>query len=364
MSALEKLRIYLVPGLVLQSVVIGGGYATGRELVEFFLDDGPLGGVLGIAVAGLVYAASAAIAFELARVTRSYDYRRFCQQLLGRGWLLFEIAYLTLLLLILSVVGSAAGEMASTIFGIPSVLGSSVFVVLIGVLTFFGSDAIAKVLASWSAVLYVTYFLLIAAAFVFLGDDIVASFQRSELGSDWWQSGITYAGYNLAILPAVLFSASRLSNRKETLTSGFIAGALVVIPAILFYVALMGLYPTIGDAAVPAASLMSALQLGWLSVIFYVVIYGTLVETGAGLLHAVNERISSSYAERKKALPRYARPLIALSILAVSLYGASSIGIVDLIANGYSALTKVFLLIFVLPLFTIGVWKICVAKGS
>ena len=40
-------RKYLLPGFVFQSIVIGGGYGTGRELVEFFLKFGPLGGLLG-----------------------------------------------------------------------------------------------------------------------------------------------------------------------------------------------------------------------------------------------------------------------------------------------------------------------------
>ena len=31
----------ILPGFILQSVLIGGGYATGRELVQFFLSSGP-----------------------------------------------------------------------------------------------------------------------------------------------------------------------------------------------------------------------------------------------------------------------------------------------------------------------------------
>ncbi len=45
-------RIWL-PGFLFQSVLIGGGYATGRELVEFFLSAGPVGGLLGMLVATL-----------------------------------------------------------------------------------------------------------------------------------------------------------------------------------------------------------------------------------------------------------------------------------------------------------------------
>ena len=47
------LRIYLVPGAVLQSVMIGGGYGTGREVVEYFTRFGIGGGLGGIAVAAL-----------------------------------------------------------------------------------------------------------------------------------------------------------------------------------------------------------------------------------------------------------------------------------------------------------------------
>ena len=36
---------YLLPGFAFKAVVIGGGYATGRELAEFFLPSGAWGGL-------------------------------------------------------------------------------------------------------------------------------------------------------------------------------------------------------------------------------------------------------------------------------------------------------------------------------
>ena len=42
---------YFLPGFLFQSVVIAGGYGTGRELVEFFLTQGPLGGLLALQAA-------------------------------------------------------------------------------------------------------------------------------------------------------------------------------------------------------------------------------------------------------------------------------------------------------------------------
>ena len=59
---------YLMPGLIFQSVVIGGGYGTGRELVEFFILQGPKNGYLGMITAMLVWSLVIAISFELARI--------------------------------------------------------------------------------------------------------------------------------------------------------------------------------------------------------------------------------------------------------------------------------------------------------
>ena len=85
-------RRYLLPGFVFESAVIAGGYATGRELVEFFLPAGPWGGVLGMIVSMLFWSAVLMVSFELARMAKAYDYRSFFKLLLGRGWFLFEIA--------------------------------------------------------------------------------------------------------------------------------------------------------------------------------------------------------------------------------------------------------------------------------
>jgi hypothetical protein len=80
---------YIVPGLVIQAVLVGGGYATGRELVEFFISRGPATALLGMVLTALLFSAVAMISFELARQYRAYDYRSFCRVFLGRFWVLF-----------------------------------------------------------------------------------------------------------------------------------------------------------------------------------------------------------------------------------------------------------------------------------
>ena len=95
-------RLFL-PGLVFQSICIAGGYGTGRELIEFFLQFGPVGGLLGLLLpAMLVISIGSMIAYEIARMTRSYDYRKFLKLLMGRGWFLYEISYFFTVILVLA----------------------------------------------------------------------------------------------------------------------------------------------------------------------------------------------------------------------------------------------------------------------
>ncbi len=351
-------RIYLLPGLIFQSVIIGGGYATGRELVEFFFASGPIGGVLGLLVAGVVFAVVIATGFEFARIMRAYDYRSFCHSLLGRGWFIFEIAYIIQLLLILSVIGSASGKLTEAVFGIPPLIGTFGLMAMIGIMTFNGSEFIKKILAGWSIVLYTVYLILIFYAFKNFGGVISNIYTEASIGEGWLSGGILYSGYNLAAIPAILFAISKHKSRQETIGAGLFAGAIGVIPAILFFIAMMSQYPIIGDQPVPATYLMSALNIGWLEVIFQIVVFGTFVETGAALLHAVNERIAGSFTEQGRTLPRFARPLVSVAFLVVAIFIADKIGIVNLIAQGYGLLTVVFLVVLILPLMTFGIWKI------
>jgi len=125
---------YLLPGFIFQSVVIEGGYATGREIVEFFFSAGPIGGLFGMLVAMTVWSITMALSLELARITKSYDYHSFFKQTLGRFGFLFEIAYFALILLIISTIGAAAGGIISNNFGISALWGTVGMMIAVAVL--------------------------------------------------------------------------------------------------------------------------------------------------------------------------------------------------------------------------------------
>ena len=358
MSATTFQRIWL-PGFLFQSVIIGGGYATGRELVEFFLASGPLGGLFGILVATFAFSVITALCFEFARVTKSYNYRRFFQQLLGRYWFLFEVAYFCLGILVLAVIGAAAGELVATHLGTSNLLGTLVLVLLVGLLVFWGTSLIERVLAGWSFLLYVTYAIFVVYYLWHYGGELSRNLSQSVIGEHWLIDGIKYVGYSVAVIPVILFCVKHMQCRRDAVTAGLLAGPISMLPALLFFLAMAATYPAVLDAPVPVDFMMQRLVgLSWLKVFFYVVVFGTFVETGTAFIHAVNERIDEVYREKNKTMPRWLRPSIAAFALLLSVVLATEIGLIDLIAQGYGTLTWVFVLIFIVPLFTLGLYKL------
>jgi uncharacterized membrane protein YkvI len=349
---------YLLPGFVFQSVVIAGGYGTGRELVEFFLLSGPVAGLLGMGVSLLLWSAVCAATFAFARAFAAYDYRSLFRRLLGPGWVLYELLYMVMLLLILAVIAAAAGAILQETFGLPYAVGVIGIMAAVGFLTFQGTSIIEWFLSRWSFVLYILYFAFVIWSVVRFGPVIGDALAEGDpTGWDWVPSGIRYAAYNLAVIPPILFVVRHARSPREAAVSGLIAGPIAIIPAFLFYVAMLGQYPAVLDRPVPANYLLEMLGSRSFQLVFQVVLFGTLIETGTGLIHGVNERVAGALAERKRRMPGWARPAIAVALLVTGAVLAR-FGIIELIATGYGTVSWFFVALYGVPILTIGIWKL------
>jgi uncharacterized membrane protein YkvI len=349
---------YLLPGFVFQSVLIGGGYGTGRELVEFFLSYGPLGGLMGmLLVSTVIWSLLLAVTFEFSRKFRAYDYRTFFKHLLGPFWFVFEIIYFLYMLIVLAVVGSAAGILLRDNFGIPYLVGVIFMLTAVGFLTFKGSGLIENFLSVWSMILYAVYAAFLVIGVMKFGPEIQKNFSEGIVRSGWALGGFKYALYNLGNIAAVLFCLNHIEKRKEAISAGLIGGVIGIIPAVLFYIPVVGLYPNVLSEEIPAVFLLQKAGIAALLIVFQVILFGTLIETGTGFIHAVNQRIQVTLKSKEKKFAQWHRPVVAVTILLISL-GISTFGLINLIAKGYGAASWGFLVVFILPLVTVGIYKI------
>ncbi|WP_447751331.1 YkvI family membrane protein [Sphingopyxis fribergensis] len=351
---------YLLPGFALKAVIIGGGYATGRELAEYFVPSGPWGGLAAMLLATLIWSVVAALTFALALKLGAYDYRSFFKGLLGPAWVAFEVAYIIFVVLILAVFGAAAGAIGAATFGWPELAGVVLLAVSIVAVTAWGTGAVEQMFKYVSILLYAVYGLFLILALASFGGLIGQGFANAPPPSgNWMAGGLTYASYNIVGAVVILPVLRHLRNQRDAVVAGLIAGPLSMLPAILFFVAMMAFYPAIGDETLPSDFLLRQMTVPGFHVLFQVMIFAALLESGAGSVHAINERISGAIESRgRPPLSAGARAIIGAVILTGCMFVAGEIGLVDLIASGYRFLAWLFLAVFVLPLITIGTWRL------
>jgi uncharacterized membrane protein YkvI len=235
----------LLPGFVFKGVVIGGGYATGRELVEFFFGSGPVGALYGILLAMLIWSIVCAASFTLAHLVRAYDYRSFFRELLGPFWIAFELAYVALIVLIIAVIAAAAGATGAYVLGWPDWVGTGLLMAAIVAVCTFGSAGVERMFRVSSIFLYVVYFLFVVIALTQFGDRTVVQITSDHPVGGWLSSGILYASYNVVCVVAVLPFLEHQRSRRDALVSGLIAGPLAMLPGLFFFLAMVAFYPAI-----------------------------------------------------------------------------------------------------------------------
>ena len=349
---------FLLPGFAFKAVIIGGGYSTGRELAEFFVPLGPWGGVAAMALSMVLWSIICVVTFLLARKIGSYDYRPFFRALLGPGWIAFEASYFFFFILILAVYGAAAGALGAAMFGWPTLAGILVLMASITAFTAFGNRSVEWLFKYASFFLYGVYALFVIFAFQRFGPQIGEGFAQASGTDGWVGAGITYASYN-AIAAAVILPVLRhLTSDRDAVVAGLLAGPLAIIPALLFFLCMVAFYPGIGAEVLPADFMLRQMGLPLLHVAFQLMIFAALLQSSVSSVHAINERIAGVLAERGRSFPPAQRLACTATLLVLAIFAAQQFGLVALIAKGYRALAFMLIAFFLLPLLTVGVWRL------
>lgn len=353
----SPLRRLVLPGIILQSVLIGGGYATGREIVEYGGKFGAAGWISGLAIFS-GFSLIAFLSMEASRYWQVYDYKSLLKKLIGPGWIAYEIVYLLLAVLIIAVMASAAGEILYQTLSFPKWIGVVLITGVVGFLNYKGEETIAKLETIGSVALFAAYFIFTYTVFSNKSGQIATVFSdwntsyttdAPALGLLVW-TGILYVGYNLAVYPASFFTFKNLTSRKDSFIAAIIAGLLMTIPWFLTYFAIMAYYPSkeVLDSTVPWLKMLAESKpiLIW---IFGIVVGWTLIETATGMIHAFISRIETEAEQKGSPLKKITKAWISLAALLSALLLAQ-VGIIALVAKGYTFMAYAMIAVYAVPL--------------
>ena len=151
-----RFHTLLLPAIIAQSMIIGGGYATGREVVQYAGRFGTWGW-LSVAIIAVCFSLVMALAFELARLAGAYDYKAWSRHLVGPFWWLVDLLLLSMMLLVIAVMTAAIGEVLQQTLAFPKPLSLVLALACVGFLTWRGSGFIERAKTWGSAALYLGY---------------------------------------------------------------------------------------------------------------------------------------------------------------------------------------------------------------
>ncbi len=351
-------RAYLLPGLAFQSVIVAGGYATGREVVEYITSYGALGGLLALVVAALTFTVILVLSYEFARTFKVYEYRAFFKVLLGKLWVCYEIVFVITLLLILAVVTATAANVFWDNFGIPKPIGVLLILAAVIFTNYFGREVVSKTLALCAIALTLFIFSVFVLSCLIHGGVLQEQLGAAEVKAGWALSGFIFAAYNCTTIPALLYTTTAIQSRKEAIGAGIITALLAMLPGLIFHLSFLTGYTQVLTQPLPSYWLIAQLPIPYLLEGYIIILFVTLVQSGVGLLQGLIERIDGRVEESR------GRPLSAwwhAGIAAVTLLLAaamSAFGVIDLIAKGYRGVAVGLFLVYLVPICTLGVAKL------
>ena len=270
-----------------------------------------------------------------------------------------------LMFLIVSVLEATASEMFRALTGAPILLGCALFSLIVAAVLLLGTRRIETIISYWSLVLYTFYAVFLALALTRFGSRVGVAF-AAPATSDLLPAigdGVRYAGYNIAAIAMVLFTARNVTTRSEALVAAHSADRSPCCRD-FFFVAMMAYHPQVDHEVLPVNFLMERMGIPILPKIYLSVILITLLGTAATALHSVNRRIGHAREARGRAFPPLARFMIPVAMMLLSVVASMRFGLVELVARGYGYIAFGFIAFFIVPVLTLGVRRMLRGEGS
>jgi uncharacterized membrane protein YkvI len=288
--------------------LIGSGFATGQEAMQFFVAYGALG-VLGAALSLILFiyvCGSLMLAGKHYGLTRNEDvFRFYCGDYIGvfLTWytMIFIVAVHAIML-------AGAGATLEQAYGLPAFAGSCLMALLSMVTLLLGLEKILDALGVLGP-LIVVLTISIAVLSLVNAEGALAQHSQQALELDllkasphWLFSSLLYVGMTLpglaSFLPAV---GATTHNDREIKVSSVIGPAFFIGAMVLVVLALMYRIGDVHDAQVPIMVLASQVMPVYGS-IFAVIIFMGIFTTVTPLLWTVCARFASEGTARYRSL--------------------------------------------------------------
>lgn len=196
--------------LLYVGTVMGAGFASGREIWQFF---GVFGkwGTAGIVLASLLFVILGMMTGYIARVFRTNDMGKIVVPG-GNSNVISAVGHFMAWLLYTAIISmtAAGGSLLNQLFGLPRVVGGILITVLV-ILTVLGEfERVSKVFRHIMPILFVTVVTVSILVLVvpLKSTDIAAELEPSPMAPNWFLASLVYISFNMIGMIAVVANAA------------------------------------------------------------------------------------------------------------------------------------------------------------
>ena len=216
---------------VYTAVIVGAGFATGRELVSFFLH---LGGdaIKGLLLSGGIMAVVGWAALDISRRQRLEGFPELIGYAAGRhvGYVL-KLGCVAMIFVFFVAMLSATGALGGQLLGLPAMAGATAMAVLCFAALLANLDGLVRINSVLAPLMLVGSIALGVYAYVAIPPTNGGVVAGRGVTQGWVAAAIIYASYNMATAVGILAAMGAGVRRVGTSILGVMlgAGAVTVI---------------------------------------------------------------------------------------------------------------------------------------
>ncbi|WP_193075442.1 hypothetical protein [Pseudomonas sp. FME51] len=334
--------------LAYMSVVIGGGFASGNEVLQFFSGYG-LAGIAGSVISAVLFAFLGMQIARISSVMQAASHKQVLYIMFGKQAGLVVDLILSFFLYGVGVVMLAgAGSTLAQQFGLAPLVGSILMTALvIGTLCLNVRGIINLISVVMPFLLVLVLAIMVYSIYTSTASVEELSQVATEvtvitfLGADvphWALSGLLYASFNIAVGFPMLAVIGGLTQSPKAAGRGGVAGGLGLgFLIILLNIGLFSNLDKLQGVEIPTLMLAQNIH-PWLAVLLSIALVCMIYSTAVGMFFAFSARFAAPETSRFKALS---------AVFAVVGLGLSQVGFTKLVGTVYPMLGVVGLVLII-----------------
>ena len=362
----SKERIYLSLAFVWFTTHFGGGFASGRQVVEYFFGYGPVSILLPILSQGilaLVFYAAWKYAFD----NKAFNYKVWTDKFFSPGEKImsnvYELLYNTTLITATAVAFATGGATMTTVFGTSYMLNTGLIAAALLLLTIFGAKFVRRTASVIAMAIVVGMFVIYVPNIIAGLPSIAANMAQNNAVStgggslmDAVMTTLKYAGFQAVVMGAYIAHSSAITDErdiKKAAIAGFVLNSLMLVMTVL------GLLIFLNDGiltdSVPTLTVVTnGVGAAWMVPLVSILIILGAVSTGVNLIFGISNRIvlyisrdESSEVASKKERPR---SIVISSIYVLITWSIAQFGLIPLVARGYGTIGYISIFALIIPI--------------